>query len=252
VKIKKIIFLLIFFIAYLPSAIFAKDIEIVVSMGGGWPPYLIVDNSGGELKGSGILFDIFNEIVLRTSYKAKVVAYPEKRDIKLLEDGLIDFRFDGLSWVDNPERFYWTDPIIASEDVLVSLKQRDFKYEGIPKLEGKTIVTHLGYTYPTFESFFKQSRISRLDAQSHLAMLKMLIAARGDAAIMNKNVALWVIKENEELEVKDFRFSKPVDASQIAMLCRDKKWLPFIESFNRELSIFKSSGKIPAIIDKYH
>ena len=68
---------------------------------------------------------------------------------------------------------------------------------------------------------------------------------------MNKKAALWVIKNNEELEVTDFGFSIPVDVSQIAMLCWDKKWLPFIETFNRELSTLKSSGKISTIIEKY-
>jgi ABC-type amino acid transport substrate-binding protein len=82
-------------------------------------------------------------------------------------------------------------------------------------------------------------------------MLKMLIASRGDAAIMNKTVAFWVIKKNEELDQQVFGFSKPVDASQIALLCLDKKWIPFIDYFNQELSILKSSGKIATIIEKY-
>jgi polar amino acid transport system substrate-binding protein len=248
---KQILPILFVFFWLFPPAILAKDVEIVVSMGGGWPPYLIVDNSGGELKGSGILIDIFNEIVAQPPYRIEVVAYPEKRDIKLLDSGLIDFRFDGLSWVDHPERFYWTDPIIASEDVLVFLKHRKITFKGIPELKGKRIITHSGYTYPTFESFFKQSLITRIDAHNHLAMLKMLIASRGDAAVMNKKVALWVIKNNKNLNAKYFAFSKPVDSSQIAMLCLDKKWIPFIEYFNRKLSVLKSSGKISRIVDRY-
>jgi len=245
------ILILVFLLAYASSPSFANDVEIILSMGGGWPPYLIVENTGGELKGSGILIDIFNEITAQSPYRAKVMTYPEKRDIMLLDRGFIDFRFDGQRWVDHPERFYWTDPIIASEDVMVFLKNENVRYDTITDLKGKTIITHLGYLYPTLESFFKQSLIRRIDAPNHLSMLKMLIGYRADAAIMNKTVALWVIKNNEDLDLKVFGFSKPVDASQIALLCLDKKWIPFIEYFNRELSKLKSSGKIITFIEKY-
>lgn len=245
-----LLFYIAFFI-YLPSTLFAKDVEILVSMGAGWPPYMIVDNSGEDLKRGGILIDIFNEIVAGSPYRVKVVTYPEKRGIKLLDKGLIDFRFDGLNWVEQPERFFWTDPIMDSEDVLVFVKNKSFMYEGVPKLAGKTIITLLGYTYPTFESFFKQTLIERIDAPSHLSMIEMLYVSRGDAAIMNKNVALWVIKKTDRFNVQNFEFSKPVDVSQIALLCLDKKWIPFIKYFNHELSILKSSGKISTIVKKY-
>lgn len=245
------VFVCIYLLACFTSTVFAKEDEIVLSIGGGWPPYLIVDSSGGELKGSGILMDIFNEIVSSSPYKVTIVAYPEKRDIKLLDDGLIDFRFDGLNWVDQPERFYWSDPIIASEDVLVFQKDNPLHFEKLSELAGKKIITHSGYNYPTFEPFFKQSVIHRIDATSHLSMLKMLLASRGDAAIMNKAVALWVIKQNRNLDQRVFRFSKPVDASYIALLCLDKKWLPFIKYFNEKLSQLKSSGTISNILGKY-
>ncbi len=233
-------------------AIAEEHKEIIFSMGGGWPPYLIVDSASGQLIGRGILMEIINEIVGQSKYTLKIVAYPEKRDVSLLDKGLIDFRIDGKKWVDHPDSYYWSDTIIESEDVLIFRSDRQIHFEQLHDLVSLKIITHLVYTYPTLDHFFRQALFFRLDAPNHLSMLNKLKHARGDAVIMNKNVALWIIRENKQFSITEFSFSNPVDATGVALLFKDKKWLPFIQFFNRRLAEIKLSGALSKILKKYN
>ena len=226
---------------------------ITISLGGGWPPYLIVDPEKNlpRENGSGILMDIFKKASQTLGYKVNTVCYPEKRDIKMLNKGLIDFRFDGRKWVDAPDRYFWSDPIIKASDVLVFRKGDPVLFDDLEDLAGKTIITHLGYTYPTLSTYFTSGRMTRSDTATHSSMLRMLKAKRGDAAIMNKQVALWVIKNSRFLSRSGFTFSTPVDSSRLALQYTSRKWHEFVKDFNRELSKMKTDGRINDILSDY-
>jgi polar amino acid transport system substrate-binding protein len=226
---------------------------ITVSLSGGWPPYLIVDADGKvmEKENKGILMDIFTEIVRTLEYRVNFVSYPEKRDMVMLDKGLIDFRFDGLKWVDSPDRYFWSDPIIKSSDVLVLRKNDPVRFKDIGALAEKRLITHIGYNYPTLEPYFTSGRIRRSDAPSHQSMLRMLKAERGDAAVMNKRVALWVMKNSRFLSQSEFSFSNPVDSSPMALQYTSRKWHGFIRNFNCELSKMKADGRVKEILAGY-
>lgn len=226
---------------------------ITVSLGGGWPPYLIADpeENGPQGKGQGILMDIFKEVSQTLGYRVKTVCYPEKRDIVMLDKGLIDFRFDGRNWVEKPDRYFWSDPIIEASDVLVFRKDDPVRFDDLEDLEGKTVITHLGYTYPTLQPYFASGRIKRSDTATHSYMLRMLDAERGDAAVMNKRVALWVMKNSRSLSPSGFTFSSPVDSSRLALLYTSPEWHEFVKDFNRELSKMKTDGRINGILSDY-
>ncbi|MGM0644597.1 MAG: substrate-binding periplasmic protein [Thermodesulfobacteriota bacterium] len=227
--------------------------EITISLGGGWAPYLITDpsKSGFPGTGEGILMDIFKKISEKLGYTVKTASYPEKRDIAMLENGLIDFRFDGLEWVDNPDRYFWSDPILRVDDVLVSRKASPIRFNNLDELRNITVITHLGYTYPTLDPYFSSGRLTRSDTPSHCYMLKMLKGKRGDAAVMNKLVALWTLKRHRSLSGSDFTFSKPIDSSGLALMYTDTKWHGFIKDFNRELSRLKADGRATEILNHY-
>lgn len=79
----------------------------------------------------------------------------------------------------------------------------------------------------------------------------MLKAKRGDAAIMNKQVVLWVIKNSRFLSRSEFTFSTPVDSSPMALQYTSRKWHEFVKEFNRELSKMKTDGRINDILSDY-
>jgi len=226
---------------------------ITVSLSGGWPPYLIVDADGkvGEKENKGILMDIFTEIARILEYRVNIVSYPEKRDMVMLDKGLIDFRFDGKKWVDNPDRYFWSDPILESSDVLVFRKDDPVRFKNLWDLAGTTLITHLGYNYPPLSPYFTSGRIKRSDAPNNQSMLRMLKGERGDAAVMNKRVALWVMKNSRFLSRSGFSFSSPVDSSPMALQYFSPEWHAFIRGFNRELAEMKADGRIKEILADY-
>jgi ABC-type amino acid transport substrate-binding protein len=70
--------------------------------------------------------------------------------------------------------------------------------------------------------------------------LAKLLKGRDDAAIINKLVAFWVIRQNPEFKGK-FAFSeKPVGKAGCGFMFTPKQnWGPFIETFNKELAAMK-------------
>lgn len=215
----------------------------------GWPPYLIVEQDHI----SGIAVDIIRQIGARQGNLIKFGYYPKKRAHRMVEKGEIDAWFDAKEWSASPQRYLWTDPMVDSEDRLMCRKDSPLGYNQVDDLFGKTIGTHLGYYYPRLESHFENGSIVRADTQGETAMLKMLFFGRTDAAVINKLVALWVIKNDQRLQPADFTFCEQVldRAGYRIMFTRKPVWSAFIYSFNTELAAMKNDGRIDQIISRY-
>jgi polar amino acid transport system substrate-binding protein len=215
----------------------------------GWPPYIFVND--GDI--SGIAIDVLRTISEKGGYVLQIGVYPARRADRLVREGLLDAILDAKEWAPEPELFLWTDPIIDSEDLLISSKDNPIVFEKIDDLFGKTIGTRFNYMYPTLERYFKVGSIQRVDARSDTAMLKMVYSGRTDAAVINKWVALWVLKQEDQLKYADFVFSKQLidRAGYCVMFTSHYDWLPFIGFFNAELHAMKQDGRFSNIISKY-
>jgi polar amino acid transport system substrate-binding protein len=228
----------------------AQGRQIVFSMPPeGYPPYFISE-AGGAAR--GMMLDAMRQICSRLGYTLDVVYYPEKRQARMLDTGAIDARPKAKEWVKNPERYSWTDPIVNATDVFVFPRDRPLVYQRAEDLEGKTIIAHLGYAYPVLEPLFSSRRVIRVDEYSEPAMLDALGRTRHDAAIMNKQVALWLIKTTERFQGR-FAFSeKAVDSvGYRIMFTTLRDWAPFVRNFNRELSRMKHDGSLDRIMAPY-
>ena len=79
----------------------------------------------------------------------------------------------------------------------------------------------------------------------------MLIIGRTDAAIMDKPVALWLIKQNPEFQGR-LKFSKPFqEVGYRLMFTKKYNWKPFAELFNQELEKMRGDGRLEKIMKKY-
>lgn len=226
------------------------DKEIILAFStGGWPPYLISDQKGI----SGFMYDILQIIALKSGYEVVIRNYPSKRSALMLDQGRVDVRAKAKEWVKNPEKYTWTDPVVQSEDQLVFLKEKPLIFNDIKDLFHKRIGTRLGYGYPLLNSFFDSKQIIRVDTVSESAILLMLMKKRTDAAIMNKYVALWTMKQHPQLAVKKFGFSKKNigKAGYRFMFTNKHDWKPFAKLFNQELAKLKANGSLEKIISKY-
>ena len=224
--------------------------EIVVGFNDvAWPPYLIKENNG---KIHGIMIDVIKEIASKHGFSVKITPLPEKRAIRGIAGGDIDAYSKAKEWVDDPNAYLWTDPVLDSTDVLIFPKDRPVYFETPDDLKGKNIGAILGYRYPLLQPYFADGRIKRDDVKEDSLMLGKLLKGRDDAAIINKLVALWVIRQNPELKGK-FAFSEnPVGKAACGFMFTAKRnWGPFIEIFNNELADMKKDGRLDAVILKY-
>ena len=239
-------------LAMLPRINEADAAEKTIQLGvppHGWPPYIIVRQD----QISGIAVDIVRDIVTRRGFAIKTQHYPEKRAHKMVEQGKVDAWPDAKEWSETPERFLWTDPMVESEDRLIYRENTPVVFNRIEDLFGKTIGTHLGYYYPRLERHFENGSIVRADTHGEPAMLKMLFLGRTDAAVINKLVALWVIRSEQDLQQSDFTFSKQIvdRAGYRIMFTRKHEWATFIKDFNTDLEAMKRDGRLDQILSRY-
>lgn len=83
-------------------------------------------------------------------------------------------------------------------------------------------------------------------------LLRKLLRKRDDAAILNRHVALFMIRQEPKFQGV-FAFSEtPIgEAGYRFMLTSKRNWGPFIEIFNEELAAMKTDGRLALILKKY-
>lgn len=217
--------------------------------GEGWPPYVIQT----EDRASGIMPDVLAAIAEKYQYTLNFIYVPDKRGTLMLENGTVDVRPKAREWMEFPDRFLWTEPIVNSTDVLVFRKGHEFPFRTGDDLIGKTIGCIHGFGYPTLNALFENRQAFRHDVMDTEKLLGMLKLGRIDAAVTNELVARWIIRNDRELALNDFSFAlRPVDTVPYRLMFSDNgKWKNFIPRFNSELNQMKVDGRFEAILKKY-
>ena len=248
-KTTNIIFISICF-CLLTNFMYASPKDKTITIGyteNGWIPY---SSDNGE---KGIMVDVIKIISNKLGYKVIVKMLPPKRLTKELETKYIEARTKAKEWIDNPEDYYWTDPIDVTRDVLILKKGKLLEvksFKDIQKL--KSIGVMHGFSYPKLEKYFKSGIIKREDLKSTLSLLKFLKLERSDAIVTNKYVALWMIKNSPEFSIDMFRFGVSIDeVGYRVQFSKNEDWRPFIREFNKELKLMKEDGRYQKILDTY-
>lgn len=212
----------------------------------GYPPYLIVD---GDTP-SGIMWDVVSTICERLGYQVIPEKIPRKRVDQMLLDGYIDGTPRAREWVEKPERFLFTDPVVDIEEVFFMPAASAFSYTGPEDLLSKTIVTHLGYRYPPLEPYFEDGRIRRFDVSRDRDMFTFVLHGdRFDAAVADRLVGKWILR-NEGLQ-KQFSITDEGITNYGFRLMLRKDWQAFANDFNAELARMKANGELDAILANY-
>lgn len=213
----------------------------------GYPPYLLEHPME---QGRGIVYDVLAVIAQKQDIQIEVLNIPRKRVEQLLSHASLDATMAAIEWIDNPQRFIFTEPIMKSEDALFSPVDHPLAFYHVGDLFDKRIGTKLGYKYPLIEPYTIQKKITRVDTLTVEAMLKMLLAKRADAAIVNRAAGLWVIKHSPELKDRFAIATKAINTFEVRLMFH-QRWAPFVIQFNRELEMLKQSGELAAIIARY-
>ena len=213
----------------------------------GYPPYTIVEPQHT----SGIIWEVAERISERLGYRLDAYKIPRKRvDDMLLED-YIDATARAKEWTDRPERFVFTDSIVRVREVFFSLGEDKFIYEGPEDIDGKTILTHLGYKYPYLLKMFESKRAHRFDVPQDKDIFSYLLHGddKFDLGIADKLVGQWIIRKNGWRGKFSASDSSLTDFGLRLMLRPEMS--DFVKKFDAELAAMKSSGELDQIMDGY-
>ncbi len=212
----------------------------------GYPPYLIVENP----EPAGIMWDVVELIVPRLGYRVEARKIPRKRVDQMLEEGYIDGTPRAIEWTEEPEKFLFTDPVVHVEEVFFFPNESDLDYQHPSDLFGKTVVTHLGYLYPTLAPYFEDRRIKRFDVSRDRDMFRFLRHGdRFDTALADRLVGQWILR-NEGM-ADEFRSSGRAISQYGFRLMLRPDWTDFADSFNQELELVRENGELDAILANY-
>ena len=232
----------------------AQALEKTIVLGGpegGWPPFFIQGAEGQPAR--GIMADVLRAVASRLGYAMAKACYPEKRGMLYLREGDIDAWPKSVKWVDEPDNYLWTDPVLMSTDVLVFRASDPFPFRTIADLRGKSLGVIHGHVYPTLNRLFKQDITHRQKAITVKNMLKMLERGHVDGAVCNRHVVEWILRTDNDLRADEFSFSDAtVDSAPYGFaFTRKKGWKEFIPRFNRELLLMRRDGRLQAILSRY-
>lgn len=148
------------------------------------------------------------------------------------------------------EEFIWSDPIWRTEDTLVTLKEKAFRFDRPEDLYGKTIGRLLGNGYGEYDPLFDEGKIQAADAKSLKALFQMTLAGRIDAFIGNRHTAPYqMIRAG--LSPSRFHFStRPVLAFDLRMQI-SRHCPEFRDELNRFIAQSKRNGFLQRLEDTY-
>lgn len=215
-----------------------------------WPPYLLHTDNGPR---GGLFVEVLEEAAKLLGYEISVKFLPDKRGWMLLDAGEIDAHVKAKEWVLNPDKYYWTDSFMLSEDVLLYPRESQLQYTSPEALYGKQIAAVTNFVYPALEPHFGPEKIIRVDVPYPCTMLDLLDCHRVDAAIVNRAETQWLMRVRPDLRLERFRMDEtPFESAGYRYLfTRKKDWEPFVQDFNDALKKMKQDGWLKALINKY-
>lgn len=205
----------------------------------GYPPYTTEDKTG-------IMVDIFRHIANRLGYGVEVHLLPAKRTERALNLDEADCRTKAQVWVESPEQYLWTNPVLRLDDHLITRASEQSK-------PIKSIGMVRGYSYPNIEQIAAhQSKLEKVEVKSPYELLGLLQKNRVDAIVLNQNVAKWYITRHTDLSLALFDFGKVVHSVDFTFQCRKSEALAqFVTHFNEKLREINATGYKQTIVEHY-
>lgn len=213
----------------------------------GYPPYTIV----GDHAVSGIVWDVTTAIGQRLGFQVEAYKIPRKRVDGMLLDGYFDATARAPEWTEHPEQFVFTQPIVRVQEVFFTVGDKRFVYDRPEDLDGKVVVTHLGYKYPYLKDLFESGKAQRFDVPRDRDMFSYLLQGDGrfDVAISDRWVGHWLIRKNGwrgQFSASDGTLS---DFGLSLMVRPDMA--DFAARFDKALSAMRANGELDAILANY-
>lgn len=214
---------------------------------GGQPPFTIVHDDG---RVSGIFWDVLSAIADSYQVELTSIEVPPKRTESLLLSGHVDVTMRAMEWVDDPQAFVFSDPVMMTRDAIFVHRDSDRKIDAIEDLEG-TLLGRLGFHYPWLAERLQQEAVSLISVQDQEPMLRRLYhgGTRFTGAISNLHAGYWTL---ENAAWGDSIREAPIRLDEVGYRLmfppRHQSLVPWI---NQELQRMKASGELDRIIRDY-
>lgn len=185
---------LLMLLATLLGTFSASAEESVQLTNGDWPPYLSPD-----LPHYGFASHIVSEAFAAVGIKVNYGFFPWSRAYKYAKSGEgFGSRWNGsLVWIYSKERaesFYYSDEVIADEEILFHLKSTPLQWRTVADLEGKVIGGTQHTLYPPLEAAEAACQISIDRAGSYDVLFQRLLYGRVDAIPQVRHVGDYFIR----------------------------------------------------------
>jgi polar amino acid transport system substrate-binding protein len=195
----------------------------------------------------GILYDLQQRLAEKVGRRAEMLVRPRLRIQQMLERGEIDVRcYVNPAWLSEPHHQYiWSVPFMVQRDLLVGRSQQQVQ---VSRMQGETIGTVLGFSYPELAPLFASGQLQRDDARTQELALAKLKAKRYDYAISNELTLQWF---NSQQPVGDkLQPLQEVATDLVACIVRDEPDVPTMPLL-RALVQMKQAGEFEQILARY-
>jgi polar amino acid transport system substrate-binding protein len=234
----------IMFSAYSLSS--ENSLQFVINAPGS-SPYLYFDNEGSRYQ--GVVVDFFESFDKSNAFNVQYVDSSRARNEKLVFTKVADLLFGSSVWVDNPQRFIYSDTIMPHVSFIYAVQ----KFENPFSLETHNralICTRHDFTYPYLQPYFNEYKLVRVDSSSQTTMANILSKGQCDFAIMSKENARAVMFDNDFCANEFYQSPMPVTIDELSFIM-GKHLTEARDKINQQIAVFINSGDRDKSIQKH-
>lgn len=152
----------------------------------------------GEFIRGGLLVEMGQLLASEMQHTARFKMVPRKRVEPLLQTHEIDLICNYRpAWFDEPDKVWWSGPVLRQGDVLVSLRDSGLTADA-SGLSGHRISMTLGYHYPELQTLMAGAAYQRIDVKFEEMTLQQVLNKGADFAILNSYMFDWYVHENPQ------------------------------------------------------
>lgn len=230
------------------SFVYASDDELSIFIDNSYPPYMFeVD----EKKPAGLYPKLLKEIISGTSFKADIVAVPWKR--ALLYGGAGAGAVGGAYKNDKRLSVYdYSAPLYEEKMVVFVNKDKQFEYNELSDLSGKTIGVNRGWSYGQMFDAAREDKLFDVNVRADPEeTFKLLALGRIDCLIIDQLSGESYIRH---LGISDKVIALPVAFSlnnSYLIIPKELNKKEFLKQFDSSLKAMHESGVYSEIVQKF-
>lgn len=212
-----------------------------------WQPY-----AGVNLTNLGFTSELLTRLFKRMGYETTIDILPWQRSMIKTAQGKYDLAYNVYYSEERSKEYAFTNPYIHSQVYICSRKESNIKFTTLKELTPYRIGVVMGYV--NSEKFDRADYLEKDKAITDLNNMKKLFGKRIDLAVIDKYVAIQLIKTSPFLiaNITDLTFHEP-PLTTLAVHAAFSKKIPGyqerVKKFNRELEEMIKDGTFDTLME---